>query len=170
MTCPELNGKQIFHWWPFVHFLLLYARTLHVTLCLWLRVRMTIWGMTMASTVWCAHVIYLVSDVPRVVTCCCLQNWGQFWITIAQSSRLSTKHEQAHSCENWQFSTWGYNNTIIQWVNAMMIKLSRGYLSSSPSDINSQELSWQNHPIIWLSQLCSALKTPINALNTEGII
>ena len=165
MTCPELNGKQIFHCWPFAHFLLLYARTLHVTLCLWLRVRMTIWGMTMDSTVWCAHVIYLVSDVPRVVTCCCLQNWRQFWITIAQSSRLSMSRPTLARIGNFQLG-----DTIIQLVNAMMIKLSRGYLSSSPSDINSQELSWQNHPIIWLSQLCSALKTPINALNTEGII
>ena len=160
MTCPELNGKQIFHWWPFAHFLLLYARTLHGT-----QSENEDMRNDNDSTVWCAHVIYLVSDVPRVVTCCCLQNWRQFWITIAQSSRLSMSRTTLARIGNFQLG-----DTIIQWVNAMMIKLSRGYLSSSPSDINSQELSWQNHPIIWLSQLCSALKTPINALNTEGII
>ena len=27
-------------------------------------------------------------------------------------SEFKAEHEQDHSCENWQFSTWGYNNTI----------------------------------------------------------
>ena len=162
MTCSELNGKQIFHWWPFVYFLLLYARTVCVTLCLWLRVRMRIWGYeewqwTLSDG--------LMSSISSLMS----PGWPSKLGTILNNNcwEFKAEHEQAHSCENWQFSTWGYNNTM---MNAMMIKLSRGYLSSSPSDINSQELSWQNHPIIWLSQLGSALKTPINALNTEGII